>query len=205
MWHCVWWCDTVYDDVTLCMMMWHCVWWCDTVYDDVTLCMMTWRLKVHEWSKYVLQNYTYSISTRALPFANLSTCMYPPPHMTYMYLPPHTICVKRTCLLVCILLLIWHTCILLLIPYLSSELVYLYVSSSSYDIHVSSSSYHMCQANLSTCWRSYSHMGRSHAKDFHILYSKLSHSLYRTIKGASICGGAMRVGLMFWFACPPPL
>ncbi len=32
MWHRVWWCDTVYDDVTLCMMMWHCVWWCDTVY-----------------------------------------------------------------------------------------------------------------------------------------------------------------------------
>jgi hypothetical protein len=55
MWHCekgvfiviylqvVWWCDTVYDDVTLCMMMWHCVWWCDTVYDDVTLCMMMWH------------------------------------------------------------------------------------------------------------------------------------------------------------------
>jgi hypothetical protein len=107
MWHCVWWCDTVYDDVTLCMMMWHCVWWCDTVYDDVTLCMMTWRLKVHEWSKYVLQNYTYSISTRALPFANLSTCMYPPPHMTYMYPPPHTICVKRTCLLVGVLIRIW--------------------------------------------------------------------------------------------------
>jgi len=21
---------TMYDDVTLCMMMWHCVWWCDT-------------------------------------------------------------------------------------------------------------------------------------------------------------------------------
>jgi hypothetical protein len=43
MWHCVWWCDPVYDDVTLCMMMWHCVWWCDTVYDDVTLCMMMWH------------------------------------------------------------------------------------------------------------------------------------------------------------------
>ena len=24
--------------VTLCMMMWHYVWWCDTMYDDVTLC-----------------------------------------------------------------------------------------------------------------------------------------------------------------------
>ena len=23
MWHYVWWCDTMYDDVTLCMMMWH--------------------------------------------------------------------------------------------------------------------------------------------------------------------------------------
>ena len=49
MWHyvwwdtgydCVWWCDTKYDDVTLCMMMWHYVWWCDTMYDGVTLCMM---------------------------------------------------------------------------------------------------------------------------------------------------------------------
>jgi len=38
----LWWCDTMYDDVTLCMMMWHYVWWCDTMYDDVTLCMMTW-------------------------------------------------------------------------------------------------------------------------------------------------------------------
>jgi hypothetical protein len=27
-----------YDDVTLCMMMRHYVCWCDTVYDDVTLC-----------------------------------------------------------------------------------------------------------------------------------------------------------------------
>ena len=27
----------MYDDVTLCMMMWHYVWWCDTMYDDVTL------------------------------------------------------------------------------------------------------------------------------------------------------------------------
>ena len=26
----------MYDDVTLCMMMWHYVWWCDTMYDDVT-------------------------------------------------------------------------------------------------------------------------------------------------------------------------
>jgi hypothetical protein len=43
MWHCVWWCDTVYDDVTLRMMMWHYVWWCDTTYDDVTLCMMMWH------------------------------------------------------------------------------------------------------------------------------------------------------------------
>ena len=33
----VWWRDTVYDDVTLCMMTWHCVWWCDTMYDDMTL------------------------------------------------------------------------------------------------------------------------------------------------------------------------
>jgi hypothetical protein len=32
----VWWCDTMYDDVTLCMMMWHYIWWSDTVYDDVT-------------------------------------------------------------------------------------------------------------------------------------------------------------------------
>ena len=41
MWHHVWWCDTMcddvtldeagpYDDVTPCMMMWHYVWWCDT-------------------------------------------------------------------------------------------------------------------------------------------------------------------------------
>jgi hypothetical protein len=29
----------MYDDVTLCMMMWHCGWWCDTVDDDVTLCI----------------------------------------------------------------------------------------------------------------------------------------------------------------------
>jgi len=27
----VWWCDIMYDDVTLCMMMWHYVWWCDTM------------------------------------------------------------------------------------------------------------------------------------------------------------------------------
>jgi hypothetical protein len=40
MWHYVWWCDTMYDDLTLCMMMWHYAWWCDTMYDDVTLCMM---------------------------------------------------------------------------------------------------------------------------------------------------------------------
>jgi len=45
MWHCIWWCDTLYDDVTLCRMMWHCVWWCDTMYDDVTLCMMMWHCK----------------------------------------------------------------------------------------------------------------------------------------------------------------
>jgi len=43
MWHCVCWCDTVHDDVTLCMMMWHCVCWCDTVYDDVTLCVLMWH------------------------------------------------------------------------------------------------------------------------------------------------------------------
>jgi len=36
-------CDTIYDDVTLRMMMWHYVWWCDTKYDDVTLCMMMWH------------------------------------------------------------------------------------------------------------------------------------------------------------------
>jgi len=40
MWHYVWWCDTMYDDVTLCMMIWHYVWWCDTMYDDVTLCLV---------------------------------------------------------------------------------------------------------------------------------------------------------------------
>jgi len=43
MWHYVWWCDTLYDDVTLCMTMWHYVWWCDTMYDDVTLCMVMWH------------------------------------------------------------------------------------------------------------------------------------------------------------------
>jgi len=43
MWHYVWWCDTMYGDVTLCMMMWHCVWWCATMYDDVTRCMMMWQ------------------------------------------------------------------------------------------------------------------------------------------------------------------
>ena len=40
MWHCVWWCDTVCMMMWHCMLMWHCVWWCDTVYDDVTLCTM---------------------------------------------------------------------------------------------------------------------------------------------------------------------
>ena len=53
MWHCVWWCDTMltfntayydYEGIMIGdMMMWHCVWWCDTVYDDVTLCMMMWH------------------------------------------------------------------------------------------------------------------------------------------------------------------
>jgi len=43
MWHYVWWCDTMYDDVTLCMMMWHYAWWFDTMHDDMTLCMMIWH------------------------------------------------------------------------------------------------------------------------------------------------------------------
>ena len=73
MWHYVWWCDaclslpsgtgrppiydygTMYDDVTLCMMMWRMsvpairyrassyIWWCENMYDDVTLCMMMWQ------------------------------------------------------------------------------------------------------------------------------------------------------------------
>jgi len=43
MWHSAWWCDTVYDDVTLCVWWCDTVCWCDTVYDDVTLCMMMWN------------------------------------------------------------------------------------------------------------------------------------------------------------------
>jgi len=53
MWHYVWWCDTMYDDVTLCMMTHTHTHtpdqvravprWCDTKYDDVTLCMMMWH------------------------------------------------------------------------------------------------------------------------------------------------------------------
>jgi hypothetical protein len=40
MWHCVWWCDIMYDDVTLCMMIWHYVWWSEIMSDDVTLYVM---------------------------------------------------------------------------------------------------------------------------------------------------------------------
>ena len=39
MWHYVWWCGSVYDDVTLGVMMWHYVWWCDSMHDDVALCL----------------------------------------------------------------------------------------------------------------------------------------------------------------------
>jgi hypothetical protein len=43
-WHCVWWCDTVYDDVTLCMIRrWMGLQVLDIVYDDVTLFMMMWH------------------------------------------------------------------------------------------------------------------------------------------------------------------
>jgi hypothetical protein len=62
MWHYVWWCDTMYDNVTLCMMMWHCVWWCDTVDDDVTLCMMMSHLS----------NQTPSSLIATAPFDTLS-------------------------------------------------------------------------------------------------------------------------------------
>jgi hypothetical protein len=77
MWHYAWWCDTLYDDVTLCMMMWdyawwcdtlyddvtlwHCVWWCDTMYDDVILCMVMRR-----WARPRNRETQYKVSTRSV-------------------------------------------------------------------------------------------------------------------------------------------
>ena len=29
----------LFDDVTVCMVMWQYVWWCDSMYDDVTVCV----------------------------------------------------------------------------------------------------------------------------------------------------------------------
>jgi len=104
--------------------------------------------------------------------ANLSTCMYPPPHMAYMYPPPHTIFVKRTCLLVCILLLIWHTRILLLIPYVSSELVYLLAFLFAYGAEpcegFSHSLFKTITFTLSNHQRGL-HMRRGHESGSHVL------------------------------------
>ena len=30
----------------VCIMMWHYAWWCDTMYDHVTLCMMMWHVRI---------------------------------------------------------------------------------------------------------------------------------------------------------------
>jgi len=63
-------CDTMYDDVTLCMMAWHYVWWRDTMYDDVTLCLC-----VHVWHTYACVCMQY-IRMHVCAYARMCVCMY---------------------------------------------------------------------------------------------------------------------------------